>query len=410
MTVAMDISRRDFVGLTTAAMVSGVAATARGADTVAGDDPLGRRQDFPVLDRYRYLNSPYIAPSPLPVVEAVNEFNRAKATDPIALGPMLEETRLLRQRLARLVNADPAEIGLLSTTSEGENVVTAALDWRAGDNVVIDDLHYDTTFLLYEHLAKAKGIELRVVPNVAGTASSAAFAERTDDRTRLISVSWVSHQNGFRHDLETLSALAQSHGAYLYVDAIQGIGAIPLDVRHTEIDFFCAGSYKWMLGGFGVAAFYVRESLLDAIPMDRIGWRQLESEPSPGDYRFHADARKYGYATPAFGAVYQLRAGLDYLLDVGVEDIEGHAVPLARYLNRELRSLGFRVRTPEDNASQIVAFEHGADPETAAAALEAAGVKVSLRENGTQIRAGIGLFNNRQDIDELLGVAEGLRA
>ena len=402
----MDVTRRGFLGLTTAAVA---APTASVMAAPGDDDPLGRRADFPVLKNWTYLNSPYIAPSPQPVADAIIDFERAKAIDPISLGAMLEETRTLRQRFADLVAAKVGEIGLLSTTSEGENVVTAALDLKPGDVVVIDDLHYDTTVLLYDSLVKEKGIELRVVASADGAVPVNAFAEVMSDRVRLVSVSWVSHQNGFRHDLAALAELAHAHGAYLYVDAIQGLGAVPLDVRQTDVDFFAAGGYKWLLGGFGVALFYVRETLLDQVDMDRVGWRQLESEPSPGDYRFYRDARKFGYATPAFGAVYQLRAALDYLHDVGVESIAAHTLALAHALNGELRALGFEVLTPEDNDSAIVAFRHGVEPERAAATFEQARVKISLREGGTQVRAGVALFNNRDDIERIVEVARSLR-
>ena len=397
------------MGLATAAVAAGAAVPAQ-ARQPSGGDPLGVRQDFPVLGEWTYLNSPYIAPSPQSVIDATIAFHQAKASDPISLGAMLAEERALRERFAALVNADPGEIGILSTTSEGENVVTSSLDLEPGDNVVIDDLHYDTTVFLYDHLVEKNGIEVRVVENVDGAAPVDAFARYVDDKTRVVSVSWVSHQNGYRHDLKALADLAHDRNAYLYVDAIQGVGAVELDVRETGIDFFTVGGYKWLLAGFGIAPFYVRRELLGTIDMDRIGWRQLEDEPEPGEYRFYQDARKFGYATPAFGAVYQMRAALDYVLDVGVSSIEAHTIPLAKKLNDGLRSLGFDVRTPAGNASPIVAFVHGQEPEAVAAAFEKARVKISLREAGTQVRAGIALFNNDDDVDRMLEVAERLRA
>jgi len=405
----MEYSRRDFMGLAAASVIGGSATAGRAIAQGARDDPLGRRGDFPVLRDWTYLNSPYIAPSPQPVVDATVAFHQAKASDPISLGAMLEETRTLRDLFARLVNAKPGEIGLLSATSEGENVVTSALDLKPGDNVVIDDLHYDTTELLYQHLEKSRGIELRVVDSIEGAATPELFARHVDRRTRVISVSWVSHQNGYRHDLDALAELAHAHDAYLYADAIQGVGAVELDVARTEVDFFTTGGYKWLLAGFGVAPFYVRAKLLDAIDMDRVGWRQLESEPLPGQYEFFHDARKYGYATPAFGAIYQMRAALDYVLGVGVERIDAHTSALARELNRELRGLGFDVLTPEGNASPIVAFRHGVAPDAAAKVFDDASIKVSFREGGTEIRAGIALFNNREDIDRLLDASASLK-
>lgn len=404
----MDYSRREFLGVATAAVAAGATGSSS-AQSLDGADPCGCRNDFPVLQEWNYLNSPYIAPSPQAVIDAVAAFHQAKASDPISLGSMLGETTALRERFATLVNAELGEIGLLSTTSEGENIVTASIDFRRGDNVVIDDLHYDTTVFLYDQLAESRGVEVRVVENKDGAADVEAFAARVDARTRIVSVSWVSHQNGYRHDLKALAELAHANDAYLYVDAIQGIGAVPLDVRDSNVDFFTAGGYKWLLAGFGVAPFFVREELLERIDMDRVGWRQLEGVSEAGERRFYSDARKFGYATPAFGAIYQMRAALDYVLAQGVNDIAANTLPLATRLNENLRELGFAVRTPVGNASQIVAFEHGVDPAAAAERFETARVKVSFREQGSQVRAGVALFNNDEDIDGLLEVARSLR-
>ena len=404
----MEFTRRKFLSVATATLAASAARSAHG-QSVSGADPCGCRNDFPVLKEWNYLNSPYIAPSPQPVVDAVTAFHQAKASNPISLGSMLDETTAVRERFATLVGADIGEIGLLSTTSEGENIVTRSLDFQRGDNVVIDDLHYDTTVFLYDHLIESRGIEVRVVKNHGGAADVDAFAAKVDERTRVVSVSWVSHQNGYRHDLKAMADLAHANDAYLYVDAIQGVGAIPIDVRDCDVDFFTVGGYKWLLAGFGVAPFFVKQELLDHIDMDRIGWRQLEGVSESGERRFYTDARKYGYATPAFGAIYHMRAALDYVLGVGVDNIASQTLPLAERLNEGLRELGFAVRTPVGNASSIVAFEHGVDSTVAAEHFDAARVKVSFREQGSQVRVGVALFNNEQDIDDMLEVARSLR-
>jgi selenocysteine lyase/cysteine desulfurase len=398
----MDCTRREFLGTVSAATaLSAVSCT---PDAQIGDDPLGVRADFPVIGESIYLDSPYITPSPRQAIDATVSFTEAKGRDPVSLGLMLEEGSIVRQRYAQLIGASEAEVGLLFATSEGENIITRALDLKAGDNVVIDDLHYDTTYVLYRHLADTRGIELRVVKNQNGIASPEDFARQVDSKTRMVSVSWVSHQNGFHHDLKSLADLAHSHGAYLYADAIQGIGMLSLDVKDVGIDFFTAGTYKWLLGGFGVAPFFVREELLDTVTVDRLGALHLAETLPDYQYELYADARKFGYATLAFGAVFQLRAGLDYLLQVGVDRIESHTVALAHRLRDGWVEQGYSVLTPADNRSAIVTIDHGKDVEQVRTALQAANVKVSLKENGTQIRAGAALFNNAQDIERLLDV------
>ena len=406
----MTLSRREFIsGVSAAAALSGVSPTSlSGVPPVVGiaskDDPLGVRSDFPVVEQSVYLDSAYITPSPLQAVEAAQAFAEAKARDPVSLGGMLQETNLMRQRFAALVGASEMEIGVLFATSDGENIVSRALDLKQGDNVVIDDLHYDTTYLLYQQLAEQRGLEVRIVNSEAGGAPVDAFAEHVDRQTRLISVAWVSHQNGFRHDLAGLADLAHSNGAYLYADAIQGIGALDVDVRSTGIDFFTAGTYKWLLGGYGVAPFYVREELLERIGTDRFGSLNIAEELGQHRFRVYDDARKYGYATMGFGSVFQLRAAIDYLLRVGVPNIEAHTVGLAQQLNTELVGQGHDVWTPKDNRSPIVTFRHHRDIALVRSTLEEAGIRISFKAEGEELRAGIALFNNSDDIDKLLDV------
>jgi cysteine desulfurase/selenocysteine lyase len=373
-------------------------------DIPSNDDPLGVRSDFPVVEQSVYLDSAYITPSPLQAVEAAQAFAEAKARDPVSLGGMLQETNLMRQRFATLVGASEMEIGVLFATSDGENIVSRALDLKQGDNVVIDDLHYDTTYLLYQQLAEQRGLEVRIVNSEAGGAPVDAFAEHVDRQTQLISVAWVSHQNGFRHDLAGLADLAHSNGAYLYADAIQGIGALDIDVRSTSIDFFTAGTYKWLLGGYGVAPFYVREELLERIGTDRFGSLNIAEELGQHRFRVYDDARKYGYATMGFGSVFQLRAAIDYLLRVGVSNIEAHTVGLAQQLNTGLVGQGHDVWTPKDNRSPIVTFRHHRDIALVRSTLEEAGIRISFKAEGEELRAGIALFNNSDDIDKLLDV------
>ena len=416
----MSVSRREFMGLASAAALAGVAGAACGGDegqapsdataqVPTGDDPLGVRADFPVASESLYLNTPYIGPSPQPAVDKTIEFLAAKSRDPVLLGAMLEEEEAVREKFSRLIRAQIGEIGLVSSTSEGENIVVNSLDLKAGDNVVIDDLHYMTSLVMYSQLAETLGIETRIVRNVDGVTSPEAFAEMVDDKTKLISVAWISNRNGYRQDLKALADLAHAHGAYLYADAVQGVGMIDLDIGPTGVDFLTTGSYKWLLGGFGVAPFYVRESVMDVVKPDRLGWRMVDERLPDNQYTIYNDARKFGYATPAFAAIYQLSGSLDYILNVGTDRIEQHTVTLAHRLYNGLTGQGFEVFTPPGNQSAIVSFNHGTDREVIEPQLADAGVRLSFRENDAQIRVGPAMFNNEQDIDAFLDITKGWR-
>jgi len=403
----MPYTRRALLGA-----LSGVAGLATVRPGRAGGrlaDPLGVRADFPVADTSIFLNSAYITPTPIPVVDAGREFAASKGYAPIALGDMLRKTNAVRTQYAKLINASPDEIGFLFATSEGENVVARSMHLGRGDNVVIDELHYETEFVLYAHLAKTTGVELRVAKAKGGAVTTRELEPLINRRTKLVSVAWVSHQNGFRHDMRPIADLAHAHGAFFYTDGIQAVGMFPIDVKAAGVDAMAVGTYKWLLGAYGVAPFYVRREVLERLTLDRFGALHVEKELPDRQFEIYKTARRFDYATLAFGPVYQLGAGLEYLERVGVNRIETHTVELAHRLQRGLRALGFDVTTPEGNRSSIVAFRVSKPQDAIVRHLAETKTQVSVRENGTQIRVSPALFNTSDDIDRFLTVAEGLK-
>jgi selenocysteine lyase/cysteine desulfurase len=221
-------------------------------------------------------------------------------------------------------------------------------------------------------------------------------------------VALVSHQNGYRHDLRPLADLAHAYGAWLYTDAIQAAGMIPIDVRAADVDVLCAGTYKWLLAGFGTAPLYVRKELLDRIQPDRWGALHVAKDLGSHRYEIHRSAKKFEYATLAFGAVYQLGAGLAYLEKVGVPRIEAHTVSLAHQLRDGLVARGFDLLTPPQNRSSIVSVRNPAAAGVAQRTFRDAGIEVSFRENGTQIRVSPALFNTSDDVAAVLRTVDPL--
>jgi selenocysteine lyase/cysteine desulfurase len=416
--MAKQLSRRAFLA-TTATAGAAASLSADPTHRAAGqsptrlpappdDDPLGVRRDFPIVRGRTYLNSAYITPVPSQVVAAGRAFVDRKAERPITLGEMLRATDEVRAQFARLINAGADEIGFLFSTSEGENIVANALDLKAGDNIVIDDLHYETEFVLYRHLQDTRGVELRVARHREGRVELRDFEPLVDRRTRLLSVAWVSHHNGYRHDMRPLSDLAHAHGALFYADGIQAVGMFPADVKAEGIDLLCAGTYKWLLGGFGVAPFYVRRDLLDRIRLDRFGALHVERARSDGGFDLYKTAKRFDYSTLPFCEVYQLGAGLAYLERVGVNRIEAHTVALAHALRAGLARQGYRLFTPEDNGSSIVTCYTTKDAPTVTAAFERAAIDVTARGALGQVRVSPALFNTDADIARFLDVTRAL--
>jgi selenocysteine lyase/cysteine desulfurase len=409
----MPLDRRAFV--TTAASLAATALTHPTAAITMpaslperADDPLGVRGDFPIVGNRVFLNSAYIAPIPKQVVAAGHAFLEEKSTNSFQLGPLLNKCDELRAQFARLVNAASAdEIGLLFSTGEGENVVAAGLDLKAGDNVVIDDLHYDTEFVLYRTLEKTRGVELRIARHRDGAVDASDFEPLVDSRTRLVSVAWVSHRNGWRHDMRAIADVAHAKGALFYTDAIQAVGMFPVDVRAAGVDCLCTGSYKWLLAGWGVAPFYVRAGVADRLRLDRFGEMHAGRELPDHSYQIDPSAKRFDYSSRAFGDVYALSAGLAYLDKVGVARIEAHTVDtLARRLQEGLAKQGHRLFTPSGNRSSIVTFYTTKPEADVRAAFQAAKVEVTVRT--AMVRVSAALFNNVDDVDRCLDVTKRL--
>jgi selenocysteine lyase/cysteine desulfurase len=398
----MDFTRRDFFGLTAGATIASLQQNSAGP----GDDPLGVRKDFPALRDYTFLNTAYTSLISQAVVNAAREWTETRAGRTYTVGEMLAKTDEARTLYAEMIGAGADEIAFLSSTTEGENLVVNSLDFEPGDNVVYDDLVYPSTPAIYQRLAQTHGVEVRVAKSRNGAVAVEEFSKLIDQRTRLVSVAWVNHNSGFRHDIKTLAAIAHARGAHLYADAVQCIGSGPVDVHAEGVDFCTSGTYKWIMAGFGVAAFYVRRALLDTLHPPNVGWRTpAGNSPTP-----QTAARKFEYATPAFGELYELAAAIKYLRSIGLDKIEARSQTLVKRFRNGLVARKKQIDTPDHNRSSIVSFYTSMPSAEAEKILQAERVKVSLQAAGaqTRVRVAFAFFNNEADVDRMLAVADKL--
>lgn len=400
-----ELNRRGFLSATAAGLTALSTITrASPGPSPADEDPLGVRGEFPVTQSgTTYLDTAAFSPIPKSVEQAGHLYLEDKM---LGRSRNREQKEEARRRFCELFGAKEHEVAFLYSTTDGENIVAGSLDFRPGDNVVVDELHFTSTFVLYRQLEKLHRIELRIVPHVNGRARITDFDARIDARTKLVSVAWVSNRNGFRQDLRALADLTHDKGALLYADAIQALGYFPVSLGESGVDFAASGCYKWLLGTPGVSLFYVREELLDRIRPDRFGHGQVMRELPDLTFEMRTTARKYEYANPAAGPIHHLNAGLAYLNRVGLSRIEEHTASLGAELRDAIVKLGFTPFTPANHRTPIVSFEHGRDPEEISKRLRKENVVVTLREGGRVLRSGIALFNNRMDIARLVRVIE----
>ena len=228
--------------------------------------------------------------------------------------------------------------------------------------------------------------------------------ERAVDRnTRLVSMALVSNVNGYLHDARAISDLAHAHGAYVFADMVQAVGAVPVDVRAMGIDFGSTATYKWLMGERGFGFLYVREDLQNTVvPTTRYGHRQITNfdrvgitwEPLPGAARYETGTFPNALALCAY-------TSLHYIERLGLANIRAHARQLTERLQRELPAMGYPSVTPPGNETPIVAFQVK-DVAATQKLLHQARVTATMIENERRLRLSVSVFNTHEDVDKLL--------
>ncbi len=406
-------TRRDVLGI---AVAAGVARTlpadwfATSAQPPSSWTPgVARKADFAIAPGYTYINGAYTHPMPIASAAAQEAWARRRST---VGGPPPPSRVDPRPLYASLINADATEIAYIPNTSYGENWVISALGLpQRGGNVVTDALHFEGALVHLAELRK-QALDVRTVPAKDGRIVLGDVERVIDRNTRLVEVSLVSMYNGFQHDLKAVCDLAHAHGAYVYADLTQAVGAVPVDVKASGVDFAAAASYKWLMGDFGLGFLYVRKDLLGRV-VQRPHW-SYESAPdtdlhlSPFDPRYPQSvtytpgpnvSHHVQLGTYAIGVGEALSVSIPYLRQLEVAKIEAHRQPLLARLQTELRALGWTPQTPRDSRSPLVTF---ALKDTTAVGAKLAAAKVNVRVAPTWIRISPSVYNDMADVERLL--------
>ncbi len=371
------------------------------------------RQLMPVATKWAYLDHAAVAPIPATTADAVRRWaEQAALQGELACTEWKLRLRHTRERAATLLGCDVDEIALVGNTTTGINLVAFGLEWRPGDNVVFPASEFPTN--QYPWLALARlGIEPRRVEVQPGRPLLDSLRAACDRNTKLIAVSWVQFADGYRIDLADLCQMARQVGALTCVDAIQGLGVFPINVKEIPVDFLAADGHKWLLGPEGAGIFYVRKEHLDRMKPIGIGWQsvvhahdfhRIELNLKPSAERFEGGSHN------SVGMI-GLGESLSLLTRLEPARIALRVLELTDYACEGLTGLGARIisnRSP-GLKSGIVAFElPGVDPHEIKQRCYEAGIVLSVR--GGRLRISPHAYNNEEDVDRLLGVLREFRS
>jgi selenocysteine lyase/cysteine desulfurase len=235
------------------------------------------------------------------------------------------------------------------------------------------------------------------------------IASKVDARTRAVAVSWVAFHNGWVYPIQELGAFCREKGILFVVDAIQGLGALSIDVGEAGIDVLAADSHKWLLGTEACTVFFVAEGARERVPPIAAGWWNVKSDHTYLDYKldFFLGGRRYEPGTIPTAQILGLRAALDLLEEMGAEEIERRILGLVEASREGLAARGWKITSPEPPRSGILAaVPPDGDSRKMVRALESRGVIVSAREGA--VRFSPHAYNDRGEVERILEAADGI--
>jgi selenocysteine lyase/cysteine desulfurase len=370
---------------------------------VAHYDVAAVRKEFPAAENMVYLDSGFQTPLCRPVKDAYEQFLREALE---TAGPKqvwlnrLEETRA---KVAAFLGVGPHEIAFTKNTSESMNIAANALALRAGDKVLM--VHGDHPNNAYAFLnLRKKGVVVEFVP-MTDVVNAESFRPHLDDKTRAISMSHVTFHAGHRFDIESVGRLCAEKGLTFIVDAMQGIGVVPIDARATGAAFLGSGTHKGLLVPQGLGLLYWNSALAELEPA-YLATISLAEPPSdfiarPENMALAHTAGRFELGNFNLPAIQALGAAIDFINGIGVENIGNHCFDLGDYLIERLDRLGIGLVGPRQRQHRsphiyVIALpaEHWLEY------FAQSGIRVSPERDG--IRVSLAMFNTADDIDHLV--------
>jgi len=300
------------------------------------------RSQFPHTAHQTYVNHAAVSPMSRAVRSSIQAYIATRqADDPgspvVDFEAVQAVTQEAKSRAARVLGTASENVEFVPNTSTALNVLARGLDWNQGDRVAVPDGAFPTNVFPFLNLEN-EGVEVDFIPTEEGVYTIQDIEDTLRPETRLLSVSWVHFLSGFRVDLEAVGDLCEAHDVLFCVDAIQGLGALQLDVESAGIDFLAAGGHKWLMAVQGIGLMYCDKDLQDRIrpstgwlhgPVD---WDHLDRY----DLTFHDDARRFRTGTANTTGIMALHAALGLYLEAGPGRCEERVLDLSTTLGDEL--------------------------------------------------------------------------
>ncbi len=366
------------------------------------------RKLFPHTKNVVYFNSASYGPFSTPLVKAINgnmqiRMDADKDDSPDAFRLRAD----LRKRYAKLIGAKNGDVGVSMHTTQGLNIAAFGLPLKKNDEVLISDIEFPALVYTFKAAAEERGFKVKLVKSHNLRFDISEFEKAITKRTKVIAVSFVQFFNGYKIDLEAISALCQKHDLYFVVDGIQGMGVEPINVRKLKIDIFASGCQKWMLSPQGCGFFYLSEKIRPKLQIPFMSWMGVDWKMQFGDLfkyekKYFDTSEKFEMGYYAVLNLHGMAAALDVFEKLKIRNIQKHNYELLDILADYLKSSDkYEITSSleKKHRSSILTFKAD-DVVKLKEFLFSKKIIVVAREGS--VRVSVHLFNNKSDMKKLI--------
>lgn len=364
------------------------------------------REEFPVTQNNLFLDHARVSPLPRRVRDKIHDFARDASENGTANYPQwMAEMESVRASFARLINADLDEVAFVKNTSEGISIVANGIDWKEGDNVVIPDIEFPANVYPWLNLNRF-GVETRFAKAIRGRVPFEQIVSQANSRTRVISVSSVECNSGFRNDLHRIGAFCKEKGILFCVDAIQSLGVLPMDVKKDCVDFLAADGHKWMMSVEGLGGFYISSNALEKIHPAVVGWDSVVNATDYMNYDFtlRPGAKRFEEGSLNVMSIHAFGAALSLFHEFGMEKIKDRIFKLGDCILERLerRKIQPHSSTIPEERSGIVTFSAKGDLEEMKKYFAERNATLTLRDG--LLRLSPHFYNTEEEIDRFFAL------
>ncbi len=370
------------------------------------------RESLKVLRKFLYMNNGSVGPLPTETIEAVlQEQENELLNGRIGAEAFLRKRTIkdqTRKAVAGLINATPEEVTLTQNTTEGINIVISGINWQKGDEVITTDVEHGAVLLPLFLIAKRYGVHFIIAKAEKNLVQS--IREQITGKTKLIVLSHVSYSTGAILPLHDIINLAHARDIPVLIDGAQSAGAISVDVRELEVDYYSLPGQKWLLGPEGTGALFIRKDRLDELGQTFIGYSSVEQFSSEGEFISHTGAERFEVASINVPNLAGQKASIRWLTEkVGWEVIFQYSNQLAEAARRDLGKIsGVTVITPSKAAGLVSFRVSGVEPAKVVALLANQGIIIRAIKELSAVRASIAFYNTEEELERFLKAVTGL--